>query len=85
MLDTRCLYLIATLCINLFPILINSSESDSHVCTENIDCQNGISQTRIDCDASSGWHCDYEPDFSHRNGDHAFCDLAMVSLDDKLI
>ena len=35
-------------------------------------------------DSNMGWKGDYEPEFSHRNGDHAFCDLDIISLDDKL-
>ena len=48
-------------------------------------CQNTKHQARTDCDPTSGWQCDYEPEFSHRNGDHSFCDLDVISLDDKLI
>ena len=47
--------------------------------------QNAKAQHAIDCDSTSGWECDYEPEFSHRNGDHSFCDLDIISLDDKLI
>ena len=35
----------------------------------------------IECDAENGWKHDYEPEFSHRNGDHPFCDLDIISLD----
>ena len=34
-----------------------------------------------DCDPDSGWECDYAPEFSHRDGDHAFCDLEVIQLD----
>eukprot|EP01084_Bolivina_argentea_P241550 405477_1 len=39
---------------------------------------------KLDCDEQSGWQCDYQPEFSHRDGDHAFCDLDIISLDDNL-
>ena len=39
----------------------------------------------IDCDTESGWNCDYEPKFSHRDGNHTFCDFEVLSLNDELI
>ena len=37
-----------------------------------------------DCDPDSGWNCDYAPPFSHRNGDHHFCDLDVMQLSDGM-
>ena len=37
--------------------------------------------SEMECDVESGWKHDYEPEFSHRNGDHSFCDLEIISLD----
>lgn len=64
----------------------DSNLNECHATNESNDCQkdNTSQRQRIDCDPESGWQCDYQPDFSHRNGDHAFCDLDIVSLDDKL-
>ena len=39
--------------------------------------------SNINCDLSNGWEADHEPEFSHRNHDHSFCDLDIISLNDK--
>lgn len=69
-----------------FAMLLYVSSIHKSVSLEE-ECINGEYQQTYDgpvgadCDPESGWECDYSPEFSHRDGDHAFCDLEVIQLD----
>ena len=37
------------------------------------------------CNSDSGWKSDYISEFSHKNGDHYYCDLDIISLETRFV